>query len=180
MDEQTTIRDWRDRLRIEDLLLMVYCDPNDYDLPAIRDELEWIRRTFPEHVQQQIQPAFERVVENSGMGTNTAAIELFLRYGASVAWPQLFDKATQELEPYLHPPALPQVCAVLHCLIRAGADPRARWPEFDGKSSIEVLIKRCNPARRKAIERVLAEVELDRQLENTAPATGPSRRQGRL
>lgn len=178
MDEQTTAAEWQ---TMEDLCYMVYCDPKDYDLRAIRKELEQIRHAYPTRVQQLIQPAFERVVENSGMDTSTRAIELFLAYGASITWPLLFHKATQELGPYNHPPALPQVCAVLHCLIRAGADPHAAWPEFGGRSSIEELGDgMSNPACLRAVESVLAEVELDRQLENTAPATGPARRQGRL
>lgn len=179
MDEQTTAAEWQ---RMEDLLHMVVCcDPEDYDLLAIRNLLEQIQRDFPTRVQQMIQPAFEVVVEESGRDTSTRTIELFLAYGASVSWPLLFHNATHGLGPYLNPPALPQVRAVLHCLIRAGADPYAAWPEFGGKSSVEELGDgMINPACLRAVESVLAEIEMDRQLENTAPAIGQSRRQGRL
>lgn len=168
----------------EHLRAMVYMDPNDYDRPAIRSELEKIRREHPNLVQCLIQPAFERLVENSGDDSDTQMVDLFLRYGASVSNPTLFSKAVQILDgcrPH-EPKVTSQVNAVLRALITAGADPTIGHAEFEGRSIIQEFSKeRWRPTKVQAIQRVFKEIEQDRSLEmNTAPATGPSRRQGRL
>jgi hypothetical protein len=159
-----------------DLLALVYMDPRRYDRSAIRSMLGDIQRDHPEHAQAIMQPAFERVVENSGEDNGTGMIDLFLIFGGTVNCPGLFQKATQILEPAVHSPAIPQVHAVLFRLIQAGADPQVSWPELGGRTAIDELADLSNPACLRAVERVLGEVMADQQLEtNTAPALAPSR-----
>jgi hypothetical protein len=95
----------------------------------------------------------------------------------------LFYKATQIFEVSWNPPVHKQVKNVLLRLMLAGADPHKACPEFDGLTPIKALNAERSRGRLRAheIEQMWALVLQDRELEaNTAPALGPSRRQGRL